>query len=102
MKVQKKEEILDIIKKNKQQIHSCGVAKVGVFGSFIRYQQNNDSDVDLLIEFQKGQKSFRNLLKFAELSEDLLGREVDVLTPESLSPYLAPHIQKEVEYVQIT
>lgn len=34
-------------------------------------------------------------------AESLLGRNVDLLTPESLSPYIGPHIEKGVEYVQI-
>jgi len=74
---------------------------MGIFGSFVSGMQNNNSDVDLLVQFKKGQKNFRNFMGTADLTEALLGRNVDLLTPESLSPYIGPRIEKEVEYVQI-
>ena len=75
--------------------------KMGIFGSFVSGTQNNNSDVDLLVQFKKGQKNFRNFMGTADLTETLLGRNVDLLTPESLSPYIGPYIEKEAEYVQI-
>jgi len=77
------------------------VDKMGIFGSFVSGTQNNNSDVDLLVQFKKGQKNFRNFMGTADLTETLLGRNVDLLTPESLSPYIGPYIEKEAEYVQI-
>ena len=62
----------------------------------------DESDVDLLVDFLPEQKSYRNFLNVADLAEKLLDRKVEVLTPQSLSPYLAPYIEKDVVYVQTT
>jgi len=100
--VTNKQQVLEILKNNSRQLQAFGVEKVGIFGSFVSGTQNNNSDIDLLVQFKKGQKNFRNFMGTANLTEDLLERNVDLLTPESLSPYIGPHIEKGVEYVQIT
>jgi len=99
--VTNKQQVLEILKNNSHQLQAFGVEKMGVFGSFVSGTQNNNSDIDLLVQFKKGQKNFRNFMGTANLTEDLLERNVDLLTPESLSPYIGPHIEKGVEYVQI-
>ena len=73
---------------------------MGLFGSFVRGDQTESSDVDLLIDFKPGQKNYRNLLGTADLAEGLVGRRVEIVTVGSVSPFLAPYIEKEVEYVQ--
>lgn len=75
---------------------------MGIFGSFVTGNQNEKSDIDLLVVFIKGQKNFQNFMNTVNFTEALLGRNVDLLTPESLSPYIGPYIKKEAEYVQIT
>jgi predicted nucleotidyltransferase len=47
----------------------------------------------------RGKKNFRNFIHLAFFLEDLLNRKVELVTPESLSPYLKPNILKEIEYV---
>ena len=76
-----------------------GVKRLGLFGSFVRGQQNANSDVDLLVEFEPGKKTFDNFLQLCLFLEGLLGRHVELLTPESLSPFIGPRIMGEVEYV---
>ncbi len=100
--VSNKQQILTLIADNKQAFSNFGAHKVGLFGSFVRGDQTRDSDVDLLIEFVPGQKNYRNLLGTADLAEGLVGRRVEIVTVGSLSPFIAPYIEKEVEYVQIT
>ena len=87
---------------HKTEIIPTGVMKVGLFGSFVRGEERATSDIDLLVEFHPGQKSYRNLLHFAEIAERILGRHVEVVTPEGLSPFIKPHILKEIKYVEIT
>lgn len=99
--VTNKQQVIKILKKNSRRLQKFGVEKVGIFGSFVSGTQNNNSDIDLLVKFKKGQKNFQNFMGTADLTEALLGRNVDLLTPESLSPYIGPHIEKEAEYVQI-
>src|SRR3989304_3227979 len=100
--VTNKRQVIDLLKANRDSLGRLGIRRVGIFGSFISGRQIAGSDVDLLVEFNKGQKSFRNFMDAAEFTENLLGRSVDLLTAESLSPYIAPYIEREVEYVQIT
>jgi len=98
--VNSKQQVINLIVKNKQAFRSLGAKKVGLFGSFARGEQTRESDVDLLVDFLPEQKSYRNFLNVADLAERLLNRKVEVLTPQSLSPYLAPYIEKDVTYVQ--
>ncbi|MDP1743449.1 MAG: nucleotidyltransferase domain-containing protein [Candidatus Amesbacteria bacterium] len=100
--VNSKQQILSLINANKLAFSSLGASKIGLFGSFVRGDQTTTSDVDLLVEFRPGQKNYRNLLKTAELAEKLVARKVEIVTTKSLSPFIAPYIEKEVEYVQTT
>ncbi len=93
-------DILNLIDTKKDDICKLGITRVGLFGSFSRGEQNPESDIDLLVEFEKKKKSFRNYMNFVRLAESLFGRDVEVVTPESLSPYIAPYIKKEIKYVK--
>jgi hypothetical protein len=97
--VQSKEEIVTLLLSHRKEIETLGVKKIGLFGSFRKNMQGKQSDVDLLVEFVRGKKSFRNFISLAFFLEDLLNRKVELVTPESLSPYLKPSILKETEYV---
>ena len=97
--VQMKEEALALIEEHQDQIRALGVRRLGLFGSFVRGRQQAESDVDLLVEFEPGKKTFDNLIQLGFFLEDLLKRRVELVTPESLSPYIGPYILKEVEYV---
>ncbi len=98
MIVNNKEQIFEQLGKNREALSKLGVSRVGVFGSFVRSEQNDDSDVDLLVDFAAEQKSFENFMNLAFLLEEVFGRKVDLVTLESLSPYIGPRILAEVEY----
>jgi hypothetical protein len=55
--------------------------------------------VDLLVEFEPGGKTFRNFISLVFFLEDLLHRKVELVTPESISPYMRDEILKEAEHV---
>lgn len=97
--VSDKEDILSIIKDNQSDIESFGVRKLGLFGSFVRKAQKSESDIDLLVEFYPAQKNFDNFIHLSFFLETLLQHNVELVTSESLSPYIKPNIMKEVEYV---
>jgi predicted nucleotidyltransferase len=99
MVVETKERLLHTLREHDEQIEALGVRRLGLFGSFVRREQDSDSDVDVLVEFEPGRKRFDDYIRLAFLSEDLLQRRVELLTPESLSPYIGPRILQEVEYV---
>ncbi len=89
------------IQDNQERIKALGVKKLGLFGSFVRNEQSLDSDIDLLVEFHAEQKTFDNFIQLSFFLEEILNRSVELVTPESLSVYLAPHIIKEVENVPL-
>jgi hypothetical protein len=99
MAVQTKENVLSLIQEHQDQIKNLGVRRIGLFGSFVRAQQDGDSDVDVLVEFEPGCKTFDNFMQIVFFLEELFGRRVELVTTEALSPYIGPHIMSEVEYV---
>jgi predicted nucleotidyltransferase len=102
MGIRKKEEVLTIIRNHQKEISDLGVRRYGFFGSFVREETTEQSDIDILVEFEPGRKTFDNFMQLAFFLEDLLGRKVDLVTAESLSPHIGPHILKEVEYASIS
>ena len=96
-----KQDVLGRIQEHGKKIRALGVEALGLFGSFARGEQGTESDVDLLVRFRRDQKSFDNFMALAFLMEDLLGRKVELVTPEGLSPYLGPHILAEVQDVAL-
>ena len=99
MAVQTKAQVLSLLQDHHQQISALGVRRLGLFGSFARAQQGNESDVDLLVEFRPGHKTFDTFMQLAFFLEELFSRRVELVTTESLSPYIGPHILREIEYV---
>jgi len=75
------------------------VSEIGIFGSFIRGEQNASSDIDLLVEFEKGHKDFFNYMRLKYYLEELLGREVDLVMKNAVKSRLRERIFSEVEYV---
>ncbi len=99
--IERKRDLFDLLAKHQEQLKQFGVKRWGVFGSFARGQQSIRSDVDILVEFEQGKKSFDNFMHLAFFLEQQLGRRVELVTPESLSPHIGPHILREVEYAPI-
>ena len=97
--VNSKEKLILLLEQHKEDILAFGVKRMGVFGSFSRNDINQNSDVDFVVEFVEGRKSYDNFIGLAYFLEDLLGRKIELVTPQSLSPYIGPKIMKEVEYV---
>jgi len=76
-----------------------GVQRSALFGSVQRNEARSDSDVDVLVEFAPGQKIFDHLLSLGELLKGALGHRVELVTVDSLSPYLRPYILAEAQDV---
>jgi hypothetical protein len=93
-----KKDILTILCNNQSHIRTLGVRRLGLFGSFLHDQQHTDSDVDLLVEFEPGQKTFDNFMELSFFLEGALRPRVELVTPEALSPYMGQYILDEVEY----
>jgi hypothetical protein len=91
---------------NKKQLKSIikpillrnGIVKAALFGSIARGESTNESDVDLLVKFPEG-KSLLDLIGLKLELEDILGRDVDVLTYDSVHPLLRETILNEQEII---
>jgi predicted nucleotidyltransferase len=81
------------------EIRSLGVERLALFGSVLRGEAGPDSDVDLLVGFAVGQKSYDRLLALYDLLEERLGRRVELVTTEALSPFIGPRILAEARDV---
>ena len=101
MVVKTKEDVFTLLRQNGERLRDFGVARLSVFGSFARGEPNDDSDVDILVEFEPERETFNNFLDLAEFLEELFGRKVDLLTPESLNPRFGHYILEEAEYAAI-
>ncbi len=100
-RVHTKDDIVRRILEKRTQLALLGVTNIGLFGSFVRGDQTSLSDIDLLVEFEPAKHTFDNFMEVSFLLEDLLGRKVELVTPEGLSPHIGPHILKEVERVSV-
>jgi predicted nucleotidyltransferase len=74
------------------EIFGLGVRRLALFGSVRRDTARADSDVDVLVEFEPEQKTLAHLVDLGDLLESALGRRVELVTAEGLSPLLRPRI----------
>jgi len=101
MKAKIIEEKKRILKRYEEELkQKYSIKRFGIFGSYIRGEQKEGSDFDLLVEFE-GDDSI-GLLKFINLENflsDLLGLKVDLVDKSSLKPRIGKQILKEVVYI---
>ena len=74
------------------------VVKVGIFGSMARGEANEQSDIDLLVEFSK-RISLLALVALERKISTTLGRRVDLLTEAAISPYLRETIKRDLRVI---
>ena len=77
-----------------------GVKKIGVFGSRVRGDAKEESDVDVLVEFESTKKSFDNFMELSFFLEDLFGKKVDLITTSGLDKYVRPYVEREVVWCE--
>jgi len=87
-----KKQISPILKRN-------GVEKAAVFGSFARGEAKRKSDVDILIKFRGNNKSLFDLTGLQLELEEKLKRNVDILTYNSLHPFLRKDVLSEQKII---
>jgi len=88
-----KKTLIEVLKKH-------GVKKAALFGTMVRGEATEESDIDLLIEFE-GRKSLLDLAGLKLDLQELLRRRVDVLTYKSLHPLLKERILSEEKTLEI-
>lgn len=71
-----------------------GARNVRLFGSVTRNEATDQSDIDMLVDMESG-RDLLDLIGVEQDLEELMGCQVDILTPEGLSPYLRAQIDSE-------
>lgn len=90
---------MELLKRHEAEIKSkFGVSKIGIFGSFARGEETEGSDIDVLVEFKVGYKTFDNYMDLKFILQDLFGRNIDLVTVQALKPQLKKDILHEVIY----
>ena len=85
------------IEKINKYFYNKPIEKVYLFGSYARSEQKENSDIDIMLEFEKGSKI--SLIDFSRMKLDLekiLQIPVDLLTEDAISPYIRPFIMKDI------
>lgn len=59
------------------------------------------TDIDLMVVFAPGKKTYRNFIRLAYYLEDLAGRHIELLTPEALSEHIRDNVLRQVEHVPL-
>jgi predicted nucleotidyltransferase len=75
-----------------------GVRKIGLFGSYARGEERTDSDLDVLVEFEK-RKSLLTLVRIERELSEHIGVKVDLLTEQAISPYLVERIKADLKVI---
>lgn len=83
----------------KPELHErFGVSEIGVFGSFVRGEEKETSDIDILVDFDRMVTLF-DIMELQEYLEETFGKKVDIAPKDSLRKHIGKYILAEVEYV---
>ncbi len=91
-----KEDINRVLFLNREILKKYRVESISLFGSYVRNEQKEESDIDFLVDFQEG----ATLFDFVELQDslsELLAKKVTIVSRRGLSKYIGPYILKEAE-----
>lgn len=96
----KKKDIKEVLKNHKNEIaKKFGIKEIGIFGSYVRGEETETSDIDIIIEFEEGKKTFDNYMDLKFYLEDLFGIKVDLVIKSAIKPKLKKYILNECIYV---
>ena len=95
-----KEQVIDFLKTHKQEFYEqYGVESIGLFGSILRNELRDDSDIDIAIEMDASRKSLHNFLSFKRQLETAFRRPVDLGIESTLRPAVKESIARDILYV---
>lgn len=90
------EDLKQLLMKHKSEIKErFGVKNLYIFGSYVRGEQTPESDIDILVEFEKGKKTFRNYMGLKFYLEELFEKKVDLVIKEAVRKELKKNIYGE-------
>lgn len=92
------QQILKIIEDNREKIRGFGVTSLGLFGSAVRGEATDTSDLDFVVEFEK--KTFDAYMGLKKFLEESFGCKVDLVLKDAIKPRLREPILDETIYAQ--
>lgn len=98
--MRERQTILEAISAHREQFRALGVRRIGLFGSHARGDAVEASDLDFLVDFAPGGKTFDNYMDLKAFLEDLFTARVDLVVPENLKARLREGILREAVYAQ--
>jgi predicted nucleotidyltransferase len=96
----KLEIIKETLSAKKSKLRELGISRIGVFGSTVRGEACNDSDIDILIDLaEDNQLTYISLIELEQKLSEELNSKVDLVIQKDLKPNIGKKILEEVEYV---
>lgn len=97
----RKEEILDFLRTKKADFQKeFNITKLALFGSFARDEQAEDSDIDLIVEFQPNTENlYEKKLRIRKIVGEAFGKQVDLCREKYIKPYFRQQILQSAIYV---
>jgi hypothetical protein len=95
-----RQNVLDLLTQHHDAITAkFHIRQIGLYGSVIRGEENEMSDIDILIDFETGYATLRNYMNLKRYLQTFFSRKVDLVTYGSLSPHIRPFVDREVVWV---
>lgn len=91
-------DIITFLKNNKHELDKYGIDKIGLFGSYAKNQENEYSDIDVLVEFKEGNETFDNYMDLKFYLEERFNKKVDLVIAENIKEDLKKEILDSVIY----
>jgi predicted nucleotidyltransferase len=92
-------EAISRLKAHEAELKRLGVEHLYLFGSTVRDEARDDSDVDLFFDHERGKLGLFELMDVKERAADILGRHADIMTRSSLHPVLKKRIEESAVLV---
>lgn len=91
-------DIIAFFKTNKSEMKKYGVKKIGLFGSYAKDLESSNSDIDVLVEFKEGNKTFDNYMDLKFYLEKQFSRDVDLVINDNIKEDLKNEILESAIY----
>ena len=93
-------EIMEFLQQNIDDLNKFGVKNIALFGSYAKNQASTNSDIDFLVEFKPGEKTFDKYMDLKFYLEDNLNKKVDLAIKENIKEDLETEILGSAKYAK--
>lgn len=93
------EDAITRLRAHEAELRRLGIDHLFIFGSMVRGEARNDSDIDLFFDHKRGKLGLFELMDVKERAAIILGRKTDIMTRTSLHPMLKSRIEESAVQV---